>query len=155
PPTHFLWLDLAQKDPTLILPILAGVLTFVQLRMAMPVRKKVPGQQDATQQATQFTQYLMPAMTFFFGLNFPAGLPLYWAVSTAFSAAQQYFLSGFGSLFVGLDRFFPALKRYIPEPKELAAPTPALAARGGRAPVPAAMPQPTPPPGSGGLRGMF
>lgn len=154
PQTHFLWLDLAQKDPTFILPLLAGLLTMVQLRMAMPVRKKTPGQQDATQQATQFTQYLMPAMTFFFGLNFPAGLPLYWSVSTGFSAVQQYFISGWGSLFVGLDRFFPGLKRFIPEPKEPVTPAPALASRGGRAPAAAAMPQPAPG-GGGGIRGMF
>jgi YidC/Oxa1 family membrane protein insertase len=153
PQTHFLWLDLAQKDPTFILPLLAGLLTMVQLRMAMPVRKKTPGKQDATQQATQFTQYLMPVMTFIFGLNFPAGLPLYWSVSTGFSAVQQYFISGWGSLFVGLDRFFPSLKRFIPEPKEPSTPAPALSARGGRVPAAAAMPQPAP--GGGGIRGIF
>lgn len=134
PQTHFLWVDLAKQDPTFILPVLAALLTFVQLRMAMPVRKKVPGQQkDATSQATQFTQYLMPVMTLIFGLSFQAGLPLYWSVSTGFSAVQQYFISGFGSLFVGLDRFFPSLARFIPAPQE----TPPLAtnasARGGAA----------------------
>ncbi|MFI5274459.1 MAG: YidC/Oxa1 family membrane protein insertase, partial [Ktedonobacterales bacterium] len=92
PSTGFLWTDLATIDATHILPFLAAFLTLVQLRMAMPVRKKVPGEKDATSQATQITQYLMPVMTFIFGLNFPAGLPLYWCVSTGFSAVQQYFL---------------------------------------------------------------
>ncbi|HEX6797761.1 MAG TPA: YidC/Oxa1 family membrane protein insertase [Ktedonobacterales bacterium] len=132
PQTWFIWTNLADKDPTYILPVLAALFTFIQLRMAMPVRKKVPGQQkDATSQATQFTQYLMPVMTLIFGLSFPAGLPLYWSVSTGFSAVQQYFISGFGSLFVGLDRFFPSLARFIPEPKETPALATSAATRGG------------------------
>ncbi len=162
PQTHFLWLDLAQKDPTFILPVLAAVLTFVQLRMAMPHRKPVPSsQKDATSQATQFTQYLMPVMTLIFGLNFQAGLPLYWSVSTGFSAVQQYFISGWGSLFVGVDRFIPAVARFIPEPQEvsptaLSAPSRSAggaAVRTGAAR--AAVPEAPPPSGGGGLRGMW
>jgi YidC/Oxa1 family membrane protein insertase len=159
PQTWFLWTDLATPDPWHILPVLAALLTFVQLRMAMPYRKPVPSsQKDATSQATQFTQYLMPVMTLIFGLNFPAGLPLYWSVSTGFSAVQQYFISGFGSLFVGVDRFIPAVARFIPEPQEVTPPPPP--GRGGSAAVRAgaaraAIPPPSPPPGGGGLRGMW
>ena len=132
PQTWFIWTDLATPDHTYILPVLAALFTFIQLRMAMPVRKKVPSQQkDATSQATQFTQYLMPVMTLIFGLSFPAGLPLYWSVSTGFSAVQQYFISGLGSLFVGLDRFFPALARFIPEPQETPTLATSASARGG------------------------
>src|SRR5262249_21020973 len=129
PNTTFLWMNLAHPDPTKILPLLAGILTFIQLRMAMPIRPKPkPGQAaDATQQASKMTMYLMPAMTFFFGLNFPAGMALYWCVGTLFMAVQQYFLSGWGSLFLGI----PRMERFVPEPKAI----PALAtpARGGAA----------------------
>jgi YidC/Oxa1 family membrane protein insertase len=157
PDIHFLWLNLSQADPIHLLPILAGVLTFIQLRMAMPVRKPLPpGQQkDATSQATQTTQYIMPLITVVFGWNFPAGLPLYWVVGTGFSAVQQYFLSGIGSLFVGVDRFIPYVKRWIPEPKDVLTATPANARAlpaGARALAPAS---PEAPPSGGGLRGML
>ncbi len=162
PQTHFLWLDLAQRDPTFILPVLAALLTFVQLRMAMPHRKPLPAsQKDATSQATQFTQYLMPVMTLIFGLNFQAGLPLYWSVSTGFSAVQQYFISGWGSLFVGVDRFIPAVARFIPPPQEVSpAPLSAPPRGAGGAAVRsgaarAAVPETPPPSGGGGLRGMW
>jgi YidC/Oxa1 family membrane protein insertase len=157
PNINFLWLDLSKADPIHLLPILAGVLTLIQLRMAMPVRKPLaPGQQkDTTTQATQTTQYIMPLVTVFFGWNFPAGLPLYWVVGTGFSAVQQYFLSGIGSLFVGVDRFIPYVKRWIPEPKDILTAAPAnrrALPAGARALAPAA---PEAPPSEGGLRGMF
>jgi hypothetical protein len=160
---HFLWLQgvhsLGTPDPLHILPVLAAVLTFIQLRMAMPVRKKpVPGAaSDPTAQATQTTMYLMPVMTLFFGWSFFSGLALYWCISTLFSAVQQYFLSGWGSLFVGI----PGMEHLVPEPKD----TPGLAVAGGagtRAAIGSprtsarALAAPTPePPAAGGIRGMF
>ena len=157
PNINFFWLDLSKPDPIHLLPILAGLLTFIQLRMAMPVRKPLPpGQQkDTTSQATQTTQYIMPLITTVFGWNFPAGLPLYWCVGTGFSAVQQYFLSGIGSLFVGVDRFIPYVKRWIPEPKDVltAPPTTTRALPAGARALAAASPEA--PPAEGGLRGML
>jgi YidC/Oxa1 family membrane protein insertase len=129
--TQFLWTDLALPDPLHILPLLAAALTFIQLRMAMPVRpKRAPGQAaDTTAQATQFTMYLMPLVTFLFGLNFPSGMALYWCVGTLFMAVQQYFLAGVGSLWVGV----PGMERFVPEPKQPLAPV-AAPGRGGARP---------------------
>ncbi|MGH2487022.1 MAG: YidC/Oxa1 family membrane protein insertase, partial [Ktedonobacterales bacterium] len=125
PNSIFLWVDLAKPDPLHILPILAAILTFLQLRMAMPVRaKRLPGQPaDPTSQATGMMQYVMPFVTLFIGLTFPAGLALYWCVTTTFSAVQQYFISGWGSLFVGV----PGMEHMVPAPK--APVTPAIAGR--------------------------
>jgi hypothetical protein len=128
--------------------------------MAMPVRPKPkPGQQrDATSQATQATMYIMPLMTLIFGLNFPSGLALYWCVGTLFMAVQQYFIGGWGSLFVGI----PGMERFVPEPKVL--PSAVLSAPAGRAGSAAATrtggaralaaPEPEPQQ-SGGFRGML
>jgi YidC/Oxa1 family membrane protein insertase len=122
PNTHFLWTDLASPDRFYILPIIAGILTFLQMRMAMPVRR--PGApKDPTASTTQSMQYIMPLFTVFIGTRFPAGLALYWTVSTGFSAVQQYLLSGWGSLFVGV----PGMERFVPAPKDVA-PAPALTA---------------------------
>ena len=125
PATNFLWTDLATPDKLYILPVLAGILTFIQMRMAMPVRR--PGApSDPTAQTTQTMQYIMPLFTIFIGTRFPAGLALYWTVSTGFSAVQQYLLSGWGSLFVGV----PGMERFVPEPKDM---TPATAITAGGA----------------------
>ncbi len=118
PDTHFLWTNLAQPDPKYILPVLAALLTFVQMRMAMPVRR--PGAPvDTTTQTTQSMQWIMPLFTLFLGTRFASGLALYWTVSTGFSAVQQYLLSGWGSLWVGV----PGMERFVPAPKDIATAT--------------------------------
>jgi hypothetical protein len=85
----------------------------------MPVRKPTSGakQSDPNSQVMGSMQFVMPFFTFFMALNFPSGLAFYWAISTAFSAVQQYFLSGWGSLFVGI----PGMEHLVPAPT-----TPAL-----------------------------
>lgn len=120
PATTFLWTNLAHPDPFWILPILAGVLTFLQLRMAQPVRKPTPvGQKpDSTAQAMSSMQFIMPFITVFIGISFPSGLAFYWCISTAFSAVQQYLLTGWGSLFVGI----PGMEHLVPAPQDFSVP---------------------------------
>jgi YidC/Oxa1 family membrane protein insertase len=36
--------------------------------------------------------YFMPVITVIFGIQFPAGLTLYWATSTLFQVGQQYLI---------------------------------------------------------------
>jgi YidC/Oxa1 family membrane protein insertase len=54
-------------------------------------------------QQMQIMQFVMPFITFFFALNFPAGLALYWTTTSVFSMVQQYFVTGWGSLAVMPD----------------------------------------------------
>ncbi len=83
------------------LAILAGLATFVQLRMSQPKTTSVPGAApDPSAQSMKMMQYMMPLVTVFFGWTFPAGLALYWTISSTFQAAQQYFVTGWGSLLV-------------------------------------------------------
>jgi len=89
---------LSQSDPTHVLPILAGLATFVQLRMSQPKTTANTGTPDPTQQSMKTMQYIMPLVTVFFGWTFPAGLALYWTVSSIFQAVQQYFVTGWGGL---------------------------------------------------------
>src|SRR6266513_4375312 len=81
----------------ILLPILAGLTTFVQTKMLTP-----PGgmaSQDATQAAmTQNTTLILPVFIGFISLQFAAALALYWVVSNLFSIGQQYFITGWGSL---------------------------------------------------------
>ena len=79
----------------ILLPILAGLTTFVQTKMMTQ-----PGQvQDPTQAAmTQNMTLIMPVFIGFISLQFAAALALYWVVSNLFSIGQQYFITGWGSL---------------------------------------------------------
>ncbi|HEY6284998.1 MAG TPA: YidC/Oxa1 family membrane protein insertase [Ktedonobacteraceae bacterium] len=94
-------INLAQTNAAqhiLLLPILAGVATFLQLRMSQPRTRS--GAKDAMTQQMQIMQYIMPVITIFFSWNFAAGLALYWTTTSVFSMVQQYFVTGWGSLAV-------------------------------------------------------
>ncbi len=93
------YISLGAPDPTHILPILAGLATFVQLRMsqARNPNTNAPAN-DPTTQSMKMMQYVMPFVTVFIGWNFAAGLALYWTVSYIFQAVQQYFVTGWGAL---------------------------------------------------------
>jgi YidC/Oxa1 family membrane protein insertase len=94
-------ISLGGTDPTHILPVLAGLATFVQLRMSQP--RTTAATKNAMTQQMQIMQFVMPFITFFFALNFPAGLALYWTTTSVFSMVQQYFVTGWGSLAVMPD----------------------------------------------------
>ena len=88
---EFVWWikDLSFKDPYLILPIIMAVTMFIQQKMTM---------KDPKQAAMV---YLMPAIMFFFFMNFASGLVLYWTVFQILSIVQQIILdrkSGKGSV---------------------------------------------------------
>lgn len=92
---HFLGIDLAHPDKLFILPLLAGVLQFFQTRHMSQLTPPAPSGKNADPSAMMMkqSQYLFPAMTFFIALRLPAGLALYWSVTTAFSLVQQLYLA--------------------------------------------------------------
>lgn len=83
----FLWFDLGEKDPFYILPIVAGITTFIQQKIAMT------GTAGQNPQMAMML-WLMPIMIVIFAINFPAALSLYWVVGNIFSIAQTYFIKG-------------------------------------------------------------
>src|SRR6266566_1320464 len=94
-------ISLGVPDPTHILPILAGVVTFVQMRMSQP--HAIAEIQDATMQLTQLMQFILPLImvliTIFFAWQLAAGLALYRTTSLLLNMIQQYFVTGRGSFF--------------------------------------------------------
>lgn len=81
--------------PQIILVILAAGSQYVQTKMLMgkqaaaaPVGEKA----DFSQMMSKQMLYLGPLLTLFIGIKFPAGLALYWLVSTVFMIVQQYYL---------------------------------------------------------------
>ena len=83
---HFLWMDLATPDTTLILPFLVGASTWVQQRMMTP-----PSTDPRTQQTNQMMLWMMPLMFAWFTLTVPSGLGLYWTATNLVGIALQFF----------------------------------------------------------------
>lgn len=74
----FLWMpDLSQPDKW-ILPILAGVATFVAFSMNQAQQAGVPGQGAGMMKAMK---YVFPVLIVFMGRTFPSGLAIYWSIS--------------------------------------------------------------------------
>jgi len=93
-PNFLGFFDLSQKG-NWVLALLAGAAQFWQSKMLASKRPpKVPGAKDENMMAGMNKQmtYFMPLITVFFAYQFPAGLALYWLVSTLFSAVQQLYL---------------------------------------------------------------
>ncbi len=113
----FLWVpSLALADPVHIWPVLSGIFQFIQSRMSMPVRDpSMP--MDSQQKMMQNMMQFMPLYIVFISWGFPAGNVIYWAFSSLFGAAQQYFITGFGTLpdLPGLG-FLPRKQAFLPLP---------------------------------------
>lgn len=79
----FLWLpSMSDADPTHIMPVLAGVFTFLQSYQVT----------DKSQPAAKYMLYGMPVFITFIGWNFASGLVLYWAVMSICQIVQQWWL---------------------------------------------------------------
>jgi YidC/Oxa1 family membrane protein insertase len=93
-------ISLGLADPTHLLPLLAGVLTFVQMRMAQPA--SLVETRDALMQISQSMQFVLllisMGVTIVFLWQFAAGIALYRFVSLILNMLLQYFTTGWGSL---------------------------------------------------------
>ncbi|TEB13709.1 YidC/Oxa1 family membrane protein insertase [Pelotomaculum propionicicum] len=80
----FFWIqNLSDKDPYYILPVLAGVTTYLQSKLTT-------SSNDPTQKMMLYT---MPVFIAWVSATVPAGLALYWATFNVASAVQQYFVN--------------------------------------------------------------
>ena len=73
--SNFLWLDLANADPTPVLPILVGVTTWAQTKMTM-----MPSADPKQSSTNNMMLWMMPLMLAFLSFTFPSGLALYWVI---------------------------------------------------------------------------
>jgi len=92
--TMFLGLVDLNATGNWILAILAGAAQYFQSKMLMTKQppKNIPGAKDESMAAatSRTMTYFLPIMIIFFSLKFPAGLALYWFITTLFAVAQQY-----------------------------------------------------------------
>ena len=92
--SNFLWLNLAEPDPTnIIMPLLVGASTWLQQKMT-----SAPSA-DPRQQSTQSMMlWMMPIMLGLLSMTFPSGLALYWVVSNIVGVFTQYPITGWEPL---------------------------------------------------------
>ncbi len=80
----FIWVqNLSNKDPYYILPLLAGVTTYLQSKLTT----------NSTDPTQKMMLYTMPVFIGWISATVPAGLALYWATFNVASAVQQYFVN--------------------------------------------------------------
>ncbi len=77
----FLIFDMTQRDTTYILPILAGLTTFLQQKLM------------TTDQSQKALLYMMPIMIAGFSIQFPAGLAMYWVLQNILSVGQHMLIN--------------------------------------------------------------
>ncbi|MGX6591060.1 YidC/Oxa1 family membrane protein insertase [Cetobacterium ceti] len=82
PSESFLWMNLLQPDPYYILPVLNGVVSFVQ--------QKMTGADGNPQMKNMM--YIFPVMMVFISYKMPAGLQIYWLTSSLVGVIQQYLI---------------------------------------------------------------
>ncbi|OGE84372.1 MAG: hypothetical protein A2846_01970 [Candidatus Doudnabacteria bacterium RIFCSPHIGHO2_01_FULL_49_9] len=88
--TRFLgFLELA--TPSFVLALIAGMSQFVQSKMMAPPRNKDSKDKTANMMTLQLT-YVMPIITVIIAQGLPAGLSLYWIVTTLFAIGQQWYI---------------------------------------------------------------
>lgn len=95
--THFLGILELTKVNTFVLPLLVGGLQFFQLKLTMlkkaaaakPVQEGEKTSPSEMESANKMMTYVMPVMIALFTASVPAGVGLYWGVSTVFAIGQQ------------------------------------------------------------------
>ncbi|MDQ6833578.1 MAG: YidC/Oxa1 family membrane protein insertase [Chloroflexota bacterium] len=98
----FLWVtDLTKLESSAdhfrILVFLAFIFQVIQTRMSLPnAAKRAQQDQQTKLQSTLIS--VSTCLVLVFGWNFLSAMVLYWAVQAVFSAFQQYFITGWGSL---------------------------------------------------------
>jgi YidC/Oxa1 family membrane protein insertase len=94
--SHFLgFINLTSKNP--ILAVLAGALQWVQSRLAirntMPVGNKGGSQDMTTSVMNKQMLYFMPVLIIIIAWGLPAGLVIYWVVTTIYSIFEQLYIN--------------------------------------------------------------
>ncbi len=88
----FGFLNLSQRN--WVLPLMAGGFQFIQARLSAAISKSSGSSQDTTAKImNQQMLYFFPIMIIIISWNLPAGLVLYWVVTTIFSIGEQLYIN--------------------------------------------------------------
>lgn len=100
--TNFLGILELTRANTIALPLMVGILQFLQLKLGMVKKKATEESKEAAprselETANKTMIYMMPVMIALFTASVPAGVGLYWGVSTVFALGQQLVANRKGS----------------------------------------------------------
>lgn len=80
------------SHPNFIFAILAGVAQYWQSRMIIKWQGTNRNNDTTTQMMNVQMTYILPIISIVIAWTLPAGLPLYWIVTTLFAVGQQYYI---------------------------------------------------------------
>ncbi len=83
-------IDLSQ--PNIAFAIIAGLAQFWQSKMMLSWQGNNVSTEPTAKMISMQMTYILPIVSVFIAWNLPAGLPLYWIVTTLFAVAQQYYI---------------------------------------------------------------
>jgi YidC/Oxa1 family membrane protein insertase len=81
-----------------LLAVISALLQLITSRMALPIATQAMAD-DPNVRIQRQMAFLFPFISLTYGSILPAGLFLYWIVSTLFSIVQQYLIIGWGGMF--------------------------------------------------------
>jgi YidC/Oxa1 family membrane protein insertase len=81
-----------------LLSVISALLQLITSRMALPIPTEAMAD-DPNVRIQRQMAFLFPFISLAYGSILPAGLFLYWIVSTLFSIVQQYLIIGWGGMF--------------------------------------------------------
>jgi YidC/Oxa1 family membrane protein insertase len=81
-----------------LLAVISSLLQFIQSRMTLPKADPNAADDQNTRVQRQMA-YFLPFISLIYGSILPAGLFLYWIVTTIFAIIQQYLIIGWGGMF--------------------------------------------------------
>jgi len=87
----FFGIDVSKPD-LWVLPILAGVLQFVQTKM-MPQPLQSEGSKDPMAMMNKQMIYFFPLITIFIARSLPSGLAIYWVITSLVMILQQWYVN--------------------------------------------------------------
>lgn len=85
------FIDLSKKN--FILVVCSGIAQYVQARLAIYRAPDATGPLSAPEKMARQMSFIGPIFTIIIFFNLPAAVGLYWLVSSAFSALQQYIVN--------------------------------------------------------------
>jgi len=81
------------KFPAIIIPILAGVLQFIQTKQITASTSAPTDDENPMAKSMKSMNMIMPIMSVFIGMSFPIGVGLYWVAGSAFAILQQFIIN--------------------------------------------------------------
>lgn len=91
---NFFWISrLNDTDPTYILPIVLGIIMFIQQKIAMSINPQAMDPSNPMNMTMKMMLYVMPLIMAFSATQMPSGLVIYWLTTSGFMVFQQLYMN--------------------------------------------------------------